>query len=51
MTSDPMTHFQIADARHRARVRDATLRRAVSAAADRDWARRPTRALVRRRLP
>jgi hypothetical protein len=44
MHLDSTTNFQLADARHRARVRAATLRHAADEArADRDFLRRTTR--------
>jgi hypothetical protein len=51
MFNDPITHLQVSDARHRARVREATLRHAACAAADQRWLRRPTRPAVPRLFP
>jgi hypothetical protein len=43
MTIDPVTQLTVAEARHRARVRDALLRQLAASAPDRQWLLRRTR--------
>ena len=50
MSTDPSINLRIASSRHRARVRDATLRHVAAAALDRHWSHRATRSF-RKVLP
>jgi hypothetical protein len=51
MFLETTTRLDLANARHHARVRAATLRHVLAdAAADRDWSRRTTRPAVWRRV-